>query len=68
MATVAAEELGGLAPFARQLTHCELALQALEEAKHLLRARLMRLLIDECIDERLRRLFTGHECQTARRA
>jgi predicted nuclease of predicted toxin-antitoxin system len=28
----------------------------------------MRLLIDECIDERLRRLFPGHDCQTARYA
>ena len=27
---------------------------------------LMRLLIDECVDERLRLLFRGHECQTAR--
>jgi hypothetical protein len=26
----------------------------------------MRLLIDECIDERLRFLFPGHDCQTAR--
>ena len=26
----------------------------------------MRLLVDECIDERLRLLFTGYECQTAR--
>jgi len=26
----------------------------------------MRLLIDECIDERLRLLFPGYECQTAR--
>lgn len=26
----------------------------------------MRLLIDECVDERLRFLFHGHECQTAR--
>jgi predicted nuclease of predicted toxin-antitoxin system len=26
----------------------------------------MRLLIDECVDERLRLLFSGHECQTAR--
>jgi hypothetical protein len=26
----------------------------------------MRLLIDECIDERLRLLFSGHDCQTAR--
>ena len=26
----------------------------------------MRLLIDECIDERLRLLFQDHECQTAR--
>lgn len=26
----------------------------------------MRLLLDECIDERLRHQFTGHECQTAR--
>jgi predicted nuclease of predicted toxin-antitoxin system len=25
----------------------------------------MRLLIDECIDERLRLLFPGHDCQTA---
>jgi hypothetical protein len=26
----------------------------------------MRLLIDECIDERLGLLFPGHDCQTAR--
>jgi predicted nuclease of predicted toxin-antitoxin system len=26
----------------------------------------MRLLIDECIDERLRLLLPGHDCQTAR--
>jgi predicted nuclease of predicted toxin-antitoxin system len=26
----------------------------------------MRLLIDECIDERLRLLFPGYDCQTAR--
>jgi len=26
----------------------------------------MRLLIDECIDERLRLLFPGHDCQSAR--
>ena len=26
----------------------------------------MRLLIDECIDERLRLLFPGHDCRTAR--
>ena len=26
----------------------------------------MRLLLDECVDERLRLLFPGHECQTAR--
>lgn len=26
----------------------------------------MKLLIDECVDERLRLLFRGHECQTAR--
>jgi predicted nuclease of predicted toxin-antitoxin system len=26
----------------------------------------MRLLIDECIDEHLRHLFPGHDCQTAR--
>jgi predicted nuclease of predicted toxin-antitoxin system len=25
----------------------------------------MRLLIDECVNERLRLLFPGHECQTA---
>jgi hypothetical protein len=25
----------------------------------------MRLLIDECVDERLRLLFPGHDCQTA---
>jgi predicted nuclease of predicted toxin-antitoxin system len=25
----------------------------------------MKLLIDECVDERLRLLFPGHECQTA---
>jgi hypothetical protein len=28
----------------------------------------VRLLIDECIDERLRHLFAGHDCQTARYA
>jgi hypothetical protein len=28
----------------------------------------MRLLIDECIDERLRNLLVGHDCQTARYA
>ena len=27
---------------------------------------MMRLLIDECIDERLRLLFPGYDCQTAR--
>ena len=26
----------------------------------------MKLLIDECVDERLRFLFPGHDCQTAR--
>ena len=26
----------------------------------------MRLLIDECVDERLRLLFPGHDCPTAR--
>jgi len=26
----------------------------------------MRLLIDECIDERFRLLFPGYDCQTAR--
>jgi predicted nuclease of predicted toxin-antitoxin system len=26
----------------------------------------MRLLVDECIDERLRLLFPGHECESAR--
>jgi len=26
----------------------------------------MRVLIDECIDERVRLLFPGHDCQTAR--
>jgi hypothetical protein len=28
----------------------------------------MRLLIDECIDEYLRHLFPGHDCETARYA
>ena len=28
----------------------------------------MRILIDECIDERLRNSFLGHDCQTARYA
>jgi hypothetical protein len=28
----------------------------------------MRLLIDECIDERFRLLFPGYDCQTARHA
>jgi hypothetical protein len=28
--------------------------------------RLMRLSIDECVDERLRLVFPGHDCQTAR--
>jgi predicted nuclease of predicted toxin-antitoxin system len=26
----------------------------------------MKLLVDECVDERLRLLFPGHECETAR--
>ena len=26
----------------------------------------MKLLVDECVDERLRLLFPGHDCQTAR--
>jgi hypothetical protein len=26
----------------------------------------MRLLVDECVDERLRLLFPAHDCQTAR--
>ncbi len=26
----------------------------------------MRLLLDECVDERLRHLFSPHDCQTAR--
>lgn len=26
----------------------------------------MRILVDECVDERLRLLFPGHECETAR--
>jgi hypothetical protein len=26
----------------------------------------MRILLDECVDEALRRLFVGHECQTCR--
>jgi hypothetical protein len=25
----------------------------------------MRVLLDECVDQRLRRLVTGHDCQTA---
>jgi len=25
----------------------------------------MKILIDECVDQRLRLLFTGHDCQTA---
>lgn len=28
----------------------------------------MRILIDECIDERIRNSFPGHDCQTARYA
>jgi len=28
----------------------------------------MKLLIDECVDERFRLLFPGHDCQTARYA
>jgi predicted nuclease of predicted toxin-antitoxin system len=28
----------------------------------------MRILIDECLDERLRGSFSGHDCQTARYA
>ena len=28
----------------------------------------MRLLLDECVDERLRHLFAGHECYSARYA
>ena len=25
----------------------------------------MRILVDECVDQRIRLLFTGHDCQTA---
>jgi len=25
----------------------------------------MRILVDECVDQRLRLMFTGHDCQTA---
>ncbi len=25
----------------------------------------MKILLDECVDQKLRLLFTGHECQTA---
>jgi predicted nuclease of predicted toxin-antitoxin system len=28
----------------------------------------MRVLLDECLDERLRHLFPGHDCETARYA
>jgi predicted nuclease of predicted toxin-antitoxin system len=28
----------------------------------------MRILVDECLDERLRSSFSGHDCQTARYA
>lgn len=28
----------------------------------------MRILLDECVDEELRRHFTGHDCQTCRYA
>ena len=28
----------------------------------------MRILIDECVDERLRNYFPGHECETVRHA
>ena len=28
----------------------------------------MKLLLDECVDERLRRLFSGHDCHTAHHA
>ena len=28
----------------------------------------MRILLDECVDERLRSCFSGHDCQTARYA
>jgi len=47
----------------------EAAVAALEEAKHLLLARSqMRILIDECIDERFRNSLSGHDSQIARYA
>jgi uncharacterized protein (DUF433 family) len=47
----------------------EAALAALEEAKQLLLARSkLRVLIDECIDERFGNALSRHECQTARYA
>jgi hypothetical protein len=45
----------------------EMAIAALEEARELLSARVyMKILIDECVDERLRNSFSIHDCQTAR--
>jgi uncharacterized protein (DUF433 family) len=45
----------------------EIAIGALEAARELLSARAqMRVLIDDCIDERLRNSLPTHECHTAR--
>jgi uncharacterized protein (DUF433 family) len=42
---------------------CALAVEALEQTAA--RARLMKFLVDECIDQRLRLLFPGHDCQAS---
>lgn len=40
----------------------QLAVQVLEECIELRLARVSKNLIDECVDQRLRFLFSGHDC------
>jgi hypothetical protein len=46
-----------------------MAVAALEEAQQLLSSKAwMRILLDECVNQRLRKYLPGHECQSARYA
>jgi uncharacterized protein (DUF433 family)/predicted nuclease of predicted toxin-antitoxin system len=47
----------------------EMAIAALEEAQQLLSSKAwMRILLDECVNQRLRNYLPGHECRSARYA
>ncbi len=53
--------LGGFPTVSR-----EVAVQVLEESRELRPGlSVVKILIDECVDQRLRFLFSGHDCETA---